>query len=201
VGQKPDVQELLSSVWKDMKPDNLPPELRTGPEFDADQACKKLCDMISAETKSRPMLLLLDDVWTTEQVRDLDFVTLYGGANKLVVTTRDERTLNGRYEEEHHREWVPALSNENARKLLCYHAFCCEEPGPGYEEYIPNVLSHCRNLPLTIQVCASLLVVSFPGHMCPACCCADVLLSVEVPAVRWMHVPGPDHLDSCTETD
>jgi hypothetical protein len=60
------------------------------------------------------------------------------------------------------------------------------------------VLHHCRNLPLTIQVCASLLVVSFTGHMCPACCCAALLLSVEVSGVHWMHVR--DHLDSCTET-
>jgi ATPase subunit of ABC transporter with duplicated ATPase domains len=131
VGQKPDEQELLSRVWKDLKPnDCLPPEL-TKDFFDAYQACKKLREIIGAGTESRRTLLLLDDVWTAKQVRDLDFVTLYGGANRLVVTTRDESTLSMRDQDEHHREWVPALSDENACQLLCYHAFRYEEPGPG----------------------------------------------------------------------
>jgi hypothetical protein len=160
VGQQPDEQALLSRVWKEVKPnDSLPLELTKG-RFDADQACKMLCEIIRAETETRPTLLLLDDVWTAREVRDLDFVTLYGGANRLVVTTRDERTLDERDPEEHHREWVPALSDENARKLLCYHAFRCEEPGPGYEKVVPHVLKHCKNLPLTIQVGAASLLVA-----------------------------------------
>jgi NB-ARC domain len=138
VGREPDEQELLSRVWNEMKPDeNLPLELTKG-RFDADQACKTLCEIIRAKTKTRPTLLLLDDVWTARQVQDLDFVTLYGGANRLVVTTRDERTLDERDPEAHDCEWVPALSDDNACKLLCYHAFRCEEPGQGYEEYVPK---------------------------------------------------------------
>lgn len=82
VGQTPDKQELLSKVWKEIKPNDCPPLELTKGRFNADQACKTLCKIIGAGTESKRTLLLLDDVWNKEQIQDLDFVTLNGHSVK-----------------------------------------------------------------------------------------------------------------------
>jgi NB-ARC domain len=120
-----------------------------------------LFDAVGAGTTDKRTLLLLDDVWTPEDLSDLDFATPFGhGANRVLVTTRALSTFALRCDYKCHVAEVPLLDRDHARALLCHHAFGAnavrdgEVPdGEQWERHIDGVLRHCNNLPLALQVC------------------------------------------------
>jgi hypothetical protein len=94
--------------------------------------------------ESRAVLLVLDDVWSVE---DVEPFRLGSGRSRLLYTSRD-KALAGPLGAE--SETVSLLDNEKSRQLLLRWAAREQEPPP--EAFVSNILEQCQGLALGLAM-------------------------------------------------
>jgi NB-ARC domain len=116
------------------------------------------CQWLASDLQTSKVLLVLDDVWSREHLRLLNFATMCGCRHQgstLIVTTRDERVLHDDrgYQIDGLQVTRPnALSDKNAALLLCHHTFGSGHAPPAeFEGVVRDLVGECKGLPLALQ--------------------------------------------------
>ena len=125
------------------------------------QMLKELCgidrqvsnlDAGTAELQARlghaPVLLVIDDIWSTPQLDAL--LVSVGQGSHVLVTTRDESLLR--------RPGIPVqepvrlLDRDAAKELFSWCAFLQKEPPAAYADVASEAIQACSGLPLTLTI-------------------------------------------------
>ncbi|XP_028807424.1 disease resistance-like protein DSC1 [Neltuma alba] len=119
-----------------------------------DELCREL-DTSLGRLNSRKVLIVLDDVSTTQQLDELKSeVPCLGHGSKVIITSRDKHVLNGRVERIHEAE---ALSYNNSLELFNLKAFHKVGYESEYEELVERALAYAKGIPLALTVLGSFL--------------------------------------------
>ncbi|CAM6108727.1 unnamed protein product [Calypogeia fissa] len=102
-------------------------------------------------------LIVLDDVNSETQIRNLPSLDHFGSDSRLMITTRDRGVLNASSKYAIYE--VNFLDLEEAKELFCRHAFDQEgipdsllEQNPHLGKNVNDVVQQCGGLPLTLEV-------------------------------------------------
>ena len=118
---------------------------------------KKLCDQL---TRSKPVLLVLDNIWTVGQLDDILPAQLQLPAgSRVLITTCSEEIASGRINFQPQR--VDLLQPETARQLLLLYAMPpASAAGPSQLDEVSTsrVLHACHGLPLALTVVGKYLL-------------------------------------------
>nr|KYP59349.1 TMV resistance protein N [Cajanus cajan] len=113
---------------------------------------KKDCDFKLSDIsrlRYKKVLIVLDDVTTSEQFKKLiieyDFL---GPGSRVIVTTRDKHIL-GPNDKIYS---VQDLDFSHSLQLFCLTVFGEKVPKDGYEELSRRVISYCKGVPLALKV-------------------------------------------------
>ncbi|XP_042512354.1 disease resistance protein RUN1-like isoform X2 [Macadamia integrifolia] len=104
------------------------------------------------------VFIVLDDVEETEQ-----FYKLVGGhssfapGSRIILTTRDERLLNGLVVDEKYKYRVETMNQDKSLQLFSQHAFKQNHPSEEYVKLSNDVIDYAAGLPLALVVLGSLL--------------------------------------------
>lgn len=105
---------------------------------------------------SHPSLVILDGVDNLESSRELlKKLTKFDSQSLILITSRDPQVLRGSGVETIYI--LNGLNIPSSRKLFCFHAFHEAAPLQGYEYLVDCFVGVCRELPLLLKVCGSLL--------------------------------------------
>ncbi|KAG6628102.1 disease resistance protein Roq1-like [Carya illinoinensis] len=131
-------ETLLSKILGDcrsLKVDNIP----TG------------INMIKHRLRSTKVLLILDDVDHLTQLETLagghDW---FGKGSRIIITTRDEHLLTTHGVDSTYK--MTGMTQDDAFKLFCLHAFKREKPDEGYGNFVEQILNYAGSLPLVLTV-------------------------------------------------
>ena len=105
-------------------------------------------------SKTKKILLILDNVSKANQLHELLGDTIFGGAHgsKLIVTSRDWKSLK-QYEDVAGRVNMQTLTGDQPKMLFSMHAFGTNEPClPYLEHVVEKIVSACDGLPLSLEV-------------------------------------------------
>ncbi|XP_043715721.1 disease resistance protein RUN1-like [Telopea speciosissima] len=108
------------------------------------------------------VLIVLDDVDDREQ-----FYRLVGGhdsfvpGSRIILTTRDEHSLNGLDVDEKYKYRVKTMNPNESLQLFSHHAFRQNHPSKGYEQLSNMVVDYAGGLPLALKVLGSHLYNRF----------------------------------------
>ena len=94
------------------------------------------------------VLLVIDDIWSTEQLDAL--LVSMGQGSHMLVTTRDSNLL--RRPGIPLREPVELLGRDAARELFSWFAYLQKEPPAAYKAVAKAAVQACAGLPLTLTV-------------------------------------------------
>ncbi|CAJ2668529.1 unnamed protein product [Trifolium pratense] len=99
--------------------------------------------------RRKKVLIVLDDVATSEQLDDLisDYECL-GLGSRVIVTTRDKHVIKDVDEIFEVKE----LNEHDSLQLFCLNAFKEKHPKSAYEELSKNVIAYCKGNPLALRV-------------------------------------------------
>jgi hypothetical protein len=146
VGQTPDISSLQKEVLK-----------RFGkgldrPVLSGQEGKQLLKDVLW----SKKFLLMIDDVWSPQDLAALLPEPAVFPKAKVLITTRKEGILAWLEDSLSQAEYdVGLLSDEEALELFCWHAFRAEEPsGIGHND-LQLALTAGGNLPLALEVLGS----------------------------------------------
>lgn len=105
---------------------------------------------------SHPSLVILDGLDNdARSSRLLEIIENLDSQSLMLITSRDPQVLRDSGVE---RIYVlQGLNMPSSRKLFCFHAFHEAAPLQGYEHLVDCFLGVCRELPLLLKVCGSLL--------------------------------------------
>ncbi|XP_071718532.1 disease resistance protein RUN1-like [Rutidosis leptorrhynchoides] len=107
------------------------------------------------------VLIVLDDIDSLDQLDALLGSKDFNQGSKIIITTRDmsltERCelCKTKAECRHTKYPLEHLSNDASLKLLCHHAFNCEEFKDGYKVVSEEILKYCEGHPLALKVLGS----------------------------------------------
>ncbi|KAM7473454.1 hypothetical protein LguiB_020697 [Lonicera macranthoides] len=105
---------------------------------------------------SRRVLLILDDVDSSEQLEALaGSHEWFGPGSRIIITTRDRKLLLVRDEVQIHE--VSVLDYIEATQLFCSKAFNDTCPPKDFKELSDQVIYYCGRLPLALKVLGSAL--------------------------------------------
>ncbi|KAL4029022.1 hypothetical protein IC575_012241 [Cucumis melo] len=105
---------------------------------------------------SKKILLILDDIDTSEQLQALaGGYDWFGYGSKVIVTTRNEQLLD--IHGFNKLRSVPELNYDEALELFSWHAFQCSHPPSEYLQLSKDAVNYCKNLPLALEVLGSFL--------------------------------------------
>ena len=99
-----------------------------------------------------PLLLVLDDIWTTGQRDGLLCLGSLSEGSRVILTGRDSGSLQPENGNRYAMRPVVALAPNEAEELLCQHAFAQQKAPPGYDTVVQQALAVCGGLPLALQV-------------------------------------------------
>ena len=105
-------------------------------------------------SKTKKILLIMDNVSKASQLSKLLGDTIFGGAHgiKLIVTTRDWKSLK-QYEHVAGRVNMQTLIGDQPKELFSMHAFGTNQPClPYLEHVVEKIVSACDGLPLSLEV-------------------------------------------------
>ncbi|KAL7618631.1 hypothetical protein Lser_V15G03679 [Lactuca serriola] len=114
--------------------------------------------MIENAFPRKKVFLVLDDIGSLNQLDALLGSKGLHPGSKVIITTKDRwltqssslfKTNNKPKYVEHKLE---GLSMIESQKLLCYHAFMCNDPKLGYEEVSENLVKYCEGHPMALKV-------------------------------------------------
>ena len=146
-------RQQLVNVWKGQELGRLPESLQQG-STDFAAARRALAQALNQSYKPQEtLILLLDDIWHRQDLRDLDFAAAMGDHSRVLVTTRNRAVLSWLDPDEVREFQVRGLSDDNARRLFCQHAFADgrSESEVG-QQRIVDVVHLSKQLPLTLSV-------------------------------------------------
>ncbi|KAD3069058.1 hypothetical protein E3N88_36938 [Mikania micrantha] len=105
---------------------------------------------------NKKVLLILDDVTTTQQLRALLGPQQFYPGSKVIITTRHKWLLN--FFKVHPKvHTVEELDPSDSNKLFSLYAFQRDHPMEPYIVQSKLVVHHCRGLPLALKVLGSFL--------------------------------------------
>ncbi|XP_071718428.1 TMV resistance protein N-like [Rutidosis leptorrhynchoides] len=110
---------------------------------------------------SNKVLIVLDDIDSIEQLDALLGNKGFNQGSKIIITTRNmsltERCelCKAKAEYRHKKYPLEHLCNDASLKLLCHHAFNCEELKDGYKVVSEDILKYCQGHPLALKVLGS----------------------------------------------
>jgi hypothetical protein len=148
VGQTPNIREAFEKICKELFCSGLP----------LGKTKEEWREHLAAQLdRGARTLLVLDDVWTPDVLRDLNICT--GGKHKLLVTSRNPCILSDFDETEQKVFGKELLLHDgHARDLLCMCAFpatCTPSQEDGWDVLIEAVRQRCKNVPLSLSVCGA----------------------------------------------
>ncbi|CAJ2651357.1 unnamed protein product [Trifolium pratense] len=104
---------------------------------------------VTNRLRRKKVLIVLDDVATSEQLDDLisdcDFL---GPGSRVIVTTRDKHIIN--HVDEIYE--VKELNKDNSLRLFYSSAFKEKHLKSGYEELSKSVIAYCKGNPLALKI-------------------------------------------------
>lgn len=105
---------------------------------------------------SHPSLVILDGLNNDARSSELlEIIKKFDSQSLILITSRDPQVLWGAGVETIYV--LHGLNIPSSRKLFCFHAFHEAAPLQGYEYLVDCFLGVCRELPLLLKVCGSLL--------------------------------------------
>ncbi|CAI9269645.1 unnamed protein product [Lactuca saligna] len=114
--------------------------------------------MIENALARKKVFLVLDDIGSIDQLDALLGSKGFHPGSKILITTKDawltqsslpfKTNIKPNYTEHKLR----GLSTIEARKLLCFHAFMCNNPKAGYEEVSEKLVKYCDGHPMALKV-------------------------------------------------
>ncbi|XP_043717732.1 disease resistance protein RUN1-like [Telopea speciosissima] len=113
--------------------------------------------LIKERLQGRKVLLILDDVDSYSQLKDLAIeFNLFGPGNRIIIMSRDEQILNVAKVEEIY--WPKELDDEESLQLFSLYAFSMKQPPNDYKQLSHDMIQLARGLPLTLEVFGSSLI-------------------------------------------
>ncbi|CAH1440589.1 unnamed protein product [Lactuca virosa] len=114
--------------------------------------------MIENAVAHKKVFLVLDDIGSPDQLDALLGSKGFHPGTKIMITTKNawltkscalfKRNIKPEYVE--HK--LEGLSMIESQKLLCYHAFMCNDPKVGYEEVSEKLVKYCEGHPMALKV-------------------------------------------------
>ncbi|CAD7700464.1 unnamed protein product [Ostreobium quekettii] len=101
---------------------------------------------LQAALKDKILLLVLDDLWEEDDLRQLDVVS---ANSRLLITTRIDAVAN--CVNANGYDMMP-LDAEESHKLFCKCAFDGGKPSKWQEQYVRDIVRECDGLPLALEV-------------------------------------------------
>ncbi|CAH1440555.1 unnamed protein product [Lactuca virosa] len=114
--------------------------------------------MIENAVMRKKMFLVLDDISTLKQLDALLGSNGFYPGSKILITTKDAwlttscTLFKTTVKPNHATCELNVLYEINSQKLLCYHAFMCNHPKPGYEEVSEMLVKYCEGHPMALKV-------------------------------------------------
>ncbi|KAL7612222.1 hypothetical protein Lser_V15G06595 [Lactuca serriola] len=114
--------------------------------------------MIENAVARKKMFLVLDDIGTINQLNVLVGSKGFHPGTKIIITTKDAWLTNScalfkkNVKPKHTTYKLKGLSEIDSQKLLCFHAFMCNDPKVGYEEVSKKLVKYCEGHPLALKV-------------------------------------------------
>ncbi|CAH1440559.1 unnamed protein product [Lactuca virosa] len=114
--------------------------------------------MIENAVARKKVFLVLDDIGSIDQLDALFGTEGFHPGSKILITTKDawltqssspfKTNIKPKYAE--HK--IKGLSTIESQKLLCYHAFICNNPKAGYEEVSGKLVKYCEGHPMALKI-------------------------------------------------
>ncbi|PWA62298.1 toll/interleukin-1 receptor (TIR) domain-containing protein [Artemisia annua] len=107
----------------------------------------------------KKVFVVLDDIDSLDQLDALLGNKGFHQGSKIIITTKDasltERCAlfdRPQVRPKHTTHLLTELYEHASLKLLCHHAFKCEDPKQGYKEVSDNIVKYCQGHPLALKV-------------------------------------------------
>ncbi|XP_028778391.1 disease resistance protein RML1A-like [Neltuma alba] len=163
-----------------------------GLEYVRDELFREL-DTSLGRLTSRKVLIVLDDVSTTQQLDKLkNEVPCLGHGSKVIITSRDKHVLNGRVERIHEAK---ALSYNNSLKVFNLKAFRKDGYKSEYEKLVERALAYAQGVPLALTILGSFLYSKTVKEWKSALRKLERTPNQDVQAVLKLSYDGLDHED------
>ncbi|XP_070672908.1 disease resistance protein RPV1-like [Malus domestica] len=105
---------------------------------------------------SMKVLIVVDDIDDADQLDELAIEhDSFGPGSRIILITRDEQVLNIQKVDKKYK--AQTMTDEEALKLLSWHAFGNHCPDKEYIELATDVVDYCGGLPLALKVVGRLL--------------------------------------------
>ncbi|KAM7480965.1 hypothetical protein LguiB_005548 [Lonicera macranthoides] len=112
--------------------------------------------LMKTRLRFRRVLLVLDDVDSSEQLKALvGSHEWFGPGSRIIITTRDRKLLDAHNVDQIHE--ASLLDYVGATKLFRWKAFNDMSPAKEFEELSFQVINYCEGLPLALEVLGSAL--------------------------------------------
>ncbi|XP_023767466.1 disease resistance protein RUN1 [Lactuca sativa] len=116
--------------------------------------------MIENVVACKKVFLVLDDIGSLDQLDALLGRKGFHPGSKIIITTKDTWLtkscalfkMNVKPKHETHK--IKGLSEIDSHKILCFHAFMCNDPKAGYEEVSKKLVEYCEGHPMALKVLA-----------------------------------------------
>ncbi|KAK3430842.1 hypothetical protein EUGRSUZ_E02286, partial [Eucalyptus grandis] len=116
-------------------------------------------NLIQDRLRHKKVLIILDDVDDLCQLNALAREgKWFGNGSRIIVTTRDSHLLTCLEIDKDHVYKVRELDHNEARQLLCEHAFLTHKKLKIKKSLVDGVLNHAKGLPLALVVLGSFLL-------------------------------------------
>ncbi|XP_031395241.1 disease resistance protein RML1A-like isoform X2 [Punica granatum] len=114
-------------------------------------------NVIKERLCSRRVLIVLDDLSDTEQLRALAREReWFGSGSRIIITTRDLDLLKEIKVD--YEYMLEKLNDTESLQLLSWHAFRNPHPKEEYVDLSKTIIEYCQGLPLALEVLGSLLL-------------------------------------------
>ncbi|KAL7616120.1 disease resistance protein RUN1 [Lactuca sativa] len=114
--------------------------------------------MIENAVALKKVFLVLDDISSPNQLDALLGSKGFHPGTKIIITTKDAwltkicALFKTKVKPKHTTYEIELLSEIDSQKLLCNHAFMCNNPKEGYEEVSKNLVKYCEGHPMALKV-------------------------------------------------
>ncbi|PWA49926.1 toll/interleukin-1 receptor (TIR) domain-containing protein [Artemisia annua] len=112
----------------------------------------------------KKVFVVLDDIDSLDQLDALLGNKGFHPGSKIIITTKDASLMERcalfdrpQVQPKHTTRLLTGLYKCASLKLLCHHAFKCEDPKQGYKEVSDNIVKYCQGHPLALKVLGSSL--------------------------------------------
>ncbi|KAL7618730.1 hypothetical protein Lser_V15G03960 [Lactuca serriola] len=114
--------------------------------------------MIENAVALKKVFLVLDDIGSLDQLDALLGSKGFHPGTKIIITTKNSyftescAIFKKNVKPKHARYKLIGLSEIDSQKLLCFHAFMCNDPKAGYEEVSKNLVKYYDGHPMALKV-------------------------------------------------